>query len=328
MALLITDDDVAQLFTMEDAIDVVEEAFLQLSLGGASMVPRIATDPPQEPGHSYLRWLMPGTLHQQGIMGIRLLIASTPGTQPPRRARFVMVLFDSTTGALLGLMENDQMGRIRTGAVTAVGVKHLARKNCTRLALFGSSKYAATQAVGVCAVSPIEQIKIYSPTPEHRQDFATSVEGLVDAEVMAVDSGEEALADADIVVTVTNARNPIFPSDQIQPGMHLSVVGSSIPDMREVDEATLLKSKVVVEFMDQALKEAGDLVIPIARGTYKKEDIYAEMADVVAGKVPGRESDEEITLFKFNGIAIEDIACAGKVYQLAKERGIGVEFSF
>ncbi len=328
MALLITDNDVSNLLAMEDAIDVVEEAFRQLALGGASMPPRIATDPPQGPGHSYLRWLMPGTIHQLGIMGAKILVAASPGTTPPRRARFIILLFDSATGDMLAMVQGEDLSRIRTGAVTAVGIKHLARKECTRLALFGSSKYAAMQAVGVCAVSPIQEISIYSPTPEHRQSFAATLRPLVDAEVIAAETTEGALGGADIVVTVTNARNPVFSGDHIEEGMHLSVVGSSIPDMREVDEATLHKSKVVVEFMDQALKEAGDLVIPISQGTYNKADIYAEMADVVAEKVPGRESDQEITLFKFNGIAIEDIACAGKVYQLAKERGMGTEFDF
>ena len=328
MALLITDNDVSNLLTMEDAINVVEEAFRQLALGGASMPPRIATDPPQGPGHSYLRWLMPGTIHQLGIMGAKILVAASPGTTPPRRARFIILLFDSATGDMLAMVQGENLSRIRTGAVTAVGIKHLARKECTRLALFGSSKYAAMQAVGVFAVSPIQEISIYSPTPEHRQSFAATLRPLVDAEVIAAETAEGALGGADIVVTVTNARNPVFSGDHIEEGMHLSVVGSSIPDMREVDEATLHKSKVVVEFMDQALKEAGDLVIPISQDTYNKADIYAEMADVVAGKVPGRESDQEITLFKFNGIAIEDIACAGKVYQLAKERGMGTEFDF
>jgi len=328
MPLLISNSDVREILSMADAIEAVEESFRQLALGGASMVPRIAVPPPEGPGHSYLRWLMPGTIHQLGIMGIKILVAFSPGTDPPRQGRFIILLFDSTDGALLAQVEGDDINRIRTGAITAVGVKHLARKDCSRLALFGSARYAAMQAVAVCAVSPIRQIRIYSPTPEHRRECAAQVDQMVEAEVRAVDSAEEALDGADIVVTVTNAREPIFSGDLIRPGTHLSVVGSSIPTMREVDEVTLHKSKVVVEHRDQALKEAGDLVIPIAQGTYKAEDIYAEMADVVVGKVAARESDEEITLFKFNGIVIEDIACAGKVYQLAREHGKGVEFTF
>ena len=328
MALLITDAQVADILTMEDAIDAVEEAFRLLASGGASMPPRISTSPPASPGHSYLRWLMPGTLHEQGIMGAKILVASSPGTTPPRPARFIILLFDSTSGEMLAMVQGEDISRIRTGAVTAIGVKHLARRECSKLALFGSSKYAAMQGVGVCAVRAVQEISIFSPNPEHRQNFAKALDSLVPAGVKAAGSSEEALADADIVVTVTNAREPIFSGDLVQPGMHLSVVGSSIPDMREVDEATLHKSKVVVEFMDQALKEAGDLVIPISQGTYSRENIYAEMADVVAGKVRGRVSDDEITLFKFNGIAVEDIACAGRVYQLARERGVGAEFNF
>ena len=327
MALLLTDEEIGQVFTMEDAVQAVEECFRQWALGGASLPPRIAVPPPNSPGHFYLRWLMPGTVHSAGGMGAKLLVSPSPGTPPPARSRFVLLLFDSTDGSILALMQGTALSHIRTGAVTGVGTKYLAREDSRSLAIFGSSKYAAMQAVGVCAVRPIDNIKVYSPNPDHRRSFAKEVERLTKANVLAVDTGAEALTNSDVVVTVTNSREPVFDGNLLEAGIHLSVVGSSIPDQREVDVTTLRRSKVVVEYLDQALKEAGDLVIPIKEGVYSADDVYAEISQVVSGEVPARVSEDEITLFKFNGIAIEDIACALKAYQRAVDHGVGVEFN-
>ena len=323
MPLFLQEEDVRQLLTMEDAIEAVEGAFRLWAEGGASMVPRMASSPPDIPGHFYLRWMMPGTIHELGVMGAKMLIVAAPGTQPPRRGRFIVLLFDSSDGSLLALVEADALSRIRTGAVTAVGTKHLARERSATLGIFGSAGYAPMQAVAVCAVCPIQKIKVYSPTPENRRRFADELEGLLKREVVPVESSREAVVGSDIVVTVSNAVTPVFAGELLEPGTHVTAVGSSIPDHREVDDQTVLRSKIVVEYMEQALKEAGDLVIPISNGVITAQSVYAELAEIVGGKKPGRVSDDEITLFKFNGIAIEDIACALKVYQRARERGMG-----
>ncbi|MBI4200618.1 MAG: ornithine cyclodeaminase family protein [Chloroflexi bacterium] len=326
MALFFSETDVADLLPMEDAIDAVEEGFRHLARGGASMVARLAADPPPFPGHYFLKWLMPGTLDALGVMGMKLILGAAPGTGARREARFQVLLFESQNGSLLAYMDGTELTKIRTGAVTAVGTKYLARPDAQTLGIFGSAQYAPMQAVGVCAVRPIKKIKVYSPTPEHRRRFAQELERLLRREVVAVDSSDQAVKGSDIVVTVTNAREPVFRGELLEEGAHVSAAGSSLPDHREVDDQTVLRSKIVVEHREQALKESGDLAIPIARGVITPDAIHAELKDVVGGGRPGRVSDSEITLLKFNGVAIEDIACALAIYRRATREGKGQEF--
>ena len=328
MALLLNEKDVSELLTMEDAIDAVEESFRHWAQGGASMVPRYTMPAPEMPGQYYLRWIMSGTLRMMGVMGAKVLVAASPGTPPPRRGRFLVLLFDPQDGSLLALIEGVALTKIRTGAVTAVGTKYLSRESSATLGIFGSADYASMQAIAVCAVRPIQRIKVYSPTPEHRRRFAQEMERLLEREVIPVDTSRDAVSGSDIIVTVSNAVEPVFQGELLEGGTHINAVGSSIPEHREVDDQTVLRSKIVVEYKDQALKEAGDLVIPINNGVISPRDIYAEIAEVVEGSKPGRVSADEITLFKFNGIAIEDIACGLKVYQRAKELGRGAEVAF
>ena len=323
MPLLLTDQDVGQLLTMEDAVDAVEEAFRLWHHGEATMDPRFASTPPNAPGRHFLRWLMPCTIYGLNVMGAKLLISATPGTEPRRPADYAVLLFDARDGSLMALVQGPELSRIRTGAVTAVGTKYLARESSETLGVFGSAEYAPMQLVGVCAVRPIKRVKVFSPTREHRLRFAQDMERLIDREVVPVESSQEAVVDSDIIVTVTNSTTPVFDGAHLRPGTHIAAAGSSIPNHRETDDLTVRRSKIVVEYMDQALREAGDLVIPMNNGVIGQQDIYAEIAEIIGGAKPGRVSDEEITLFKFNGIAIEDVACAMKVYQRAQEKGIG-----
>ena len=323
MPLLLTEQDVGQLLTMENAIDAVEEAFRLWYQGEATMEPRFTAKAPSTPGKHFIRWLMPCTMYGLDVMGAKLLIGATPGTEPRQGANFVVLLFDARDGSLMAMVEGIELSRIRTGAVTAVGTKYLSRERSDTLGVFGSGEYAPMQLVGVCAVRPIKRVKVFSPTPEHRLQFARDMESLIEREVIPVDTSQEAVVDSDIIVTVTNSTNPVFDGAHLRPGTHIVAAGSSIPHHRETDDLTIRRSKIVVEYLDQALREAGDLVIPMNNGVIGRQDIYAEITEIIAGAKPGRVSDEEITLFKFNGIAIEDVACAMKVYQRAQERGIG-----
>lgn len=328
MVLLLNENDVRELLTMEDAIEAVEGSFRDWARGEASMVPRQTMPTPERPGQYYLRWMMLGTLPGMGVMGAKVLVTASPGSSTPKKARFLILLFSPADGSMLALIEGSHLTKVRTGAVTGVGTKYLSRESSTTLGIFGSADYALTQAMAVCAVRPIEHIKVYSPTPEHRKKAAKEMEDLLEREAKPVGNSRDAVSGSDIIVTVSNAVEPVFNGQDLARGTHISAVGSSIPDHREVDDETVLRSKIVVEYKEQALKEAGDLVIPISNGVISPEDIYAGIAEIVGGSKPGRVSADEITLFKFNGIAIEDVACGLKVYQRAKEQGRGTEVSF
>ena len=323
MPLLLNDLEVEDLLRMEDAIEVVEEALRQLAVGGASMVARITTKPPDAPGKYYLRWLMPGTIHSMGVMGAKFLVAPSRGYEPSGPTRLMVLLFDTNDGSLLAAMSGRTLSTIKTGAVSGVGTKYLSRPDSRTLGIIGSTRLAEAQALAISIVRSIERIKVYSPTPAHRKRCAWAIAKTVDAEVTAVDTSDEAVSGSDIVVTATNSKEPVFRGTLLEPGTHLNVIGSSLPDHREVDDHTIRNSKIVAEHVEQALMEAGDLVIPICNGLMMPADVYGEISEIVAGKKPGRESAEEITLFKTNGIAVEDIACAFAVYQCAREQGIG-----
>ena len=325
MALLFTDKDVGRLLTMEDAITAVEDVFRQWAQGEASLVPRMVATPPDTPGHYYLRWFMPGAIYGSGVIGAKILIVQTPGTEPRKRGTYSVLLFDSQDASLLAAIEGTTLTKIRTGAVTGAAAKYLARPSSATLGIFGTGAYAPAQVVAICTVLPIQRVKVYSRNPTNRQRFAQELRSLVKCDVTPVDSSQEVVVGSDVVVTVTNSSTPVFDGELLEAGTFISAAGSSNPNNRETDDRTILRSKIVVEYMEQALKEAGDLVIPIGNGVITAQDVYAELAEVIGGKKPGRVSDDEITLFKFNGIAIEDIACALRVYQRAWEQGVGAE---
>ena len=327
MALLFNDKDVYRLLSMDDAIEAVDDAFRLWSNGEASLVPRINTVAPETPGHYYLRWFMPGTIYGRGVIGAKILLVVTPGTKPRKEATYAVLLFDAEDASLLAVIEGSALSKIRTGAVTGVAAKYLARESSSTMGIFGTADYAPDQVLAVCAVRPIQKIKIYSRNSENRLRFANDIKALVGCEVVTMENSEDTVVGSDIVVTVTDSSMPVFDGDLLEPGTFISAAGSSKPDCRETDDRTLLRSKIVVEYIDQAMKEAGDLVIPIADGVITKENIYAQIDEIVAGKKRGRVSEEEIFLFKYNGIAIEDIACALKIYENGRARGESSSFS-
>lgn len=326
MALFISENDVSELLTMDEAVGAIEDVFKQWANGKATLVPRFSVDPPNEPGNVYPRWFMPAMLYGSGVVGVKILLFSVPGSSGPTKEEYLILIFDAVDGSVLAHVEGKELTKIRTGAVTAVATKYLAQKKSRSLGILGSSKYAEMQAIGVCSVRDIDMIRVFSPNYANCSDFANRLRGSLDVEINACRSSEAVVKQSDIIVTVTNSKEPVFSGDWISKGTHINAVGSSFPDSREVDDVTVSKSKVVVEYMNQALLEAGDIVIPISNGTITKDDIYGEISSVVSGKMPGRASEDEITLFKSNGVALEDVACALKVFQKAKILGGGKEF--
>lgn len=321
--LLLSSRDVLELLTMDEAIDSVEESFRHLAAGLARQEPRLTLTPPATENTAYFRRVMPGLVHGMGVLGLKLLIGSS--SSEPHRVNGIEILFDSHDGSLLAIIqEGSALTKIRTGAVSALGAKYLARSEATRLGIFGVGEFASTQALGICKVRNIRQIKVYSRTKDNRERFARELQDTMKVEVKAAATTEEILKESDIVVTVTNSKSPVFPGELLRDGTHISAVGSSVPTSRELDDITILRSKIVVELFEQTMRESGDLVIPIQNGVIDQEHIHAELADVVTGRKSGRESDSEITLFKFNGIAVEDIACCSRLYQRAIEANAGI----
>jgi Predicted ornithine cyclodeaminase, mu-crystallin homolog len=218
------------------------------------------------------------------------------------------------------------MGMIRTGATTGVATKYMARADSREVGIFGTGWQAKGQLMGVAAVREINKVKAYSRNPEGREAFCDEMQRLLGIKVIPVDKPEDIISGADIVITSTTSFDPVFKGEWLEEkGVHINAIGGNFLFKREIDEATLRQSDIiVVESKEQSKIEAGDFLPAIEKGRLHWDQIH-ELCDVVLGKIKGRREDKDITLFKSLGIAIEDIAIAAHIYKLAKERSLGQE---
>ncbi|RMF92569.1 MAG: ornithine cyclodeaminase family protein [Nitrospinota bacterium] len=314
MVLFLQEKDVQQILTMEMTLQALEEAFREQGLGKATNRPRSRIRVP----HGILH-LMSAGIPSMRAMGYKAYTSFREGT------RFHFLLYDTESGRLEAIMEADWLGKMRTGAASGLATKYMAREDAHTLGLFGTGWQASTQVQAICAVRNITQIKVYSRNPERRQRFVQEIRPLVSAEVLPVEKPEEAVKGMDIIATITNARTPVFQGEWLEEGTHINAAGSNALIRQEIDETTVQRSsRIIVDSIEQSQIESGDLMIPIEKGKIYWESVH-ELKDVVTGAVPGRTSPQEITLFKSNGIALEDVATAARVYAVAKAEGIGQE---
>ena len=327
MALVLREDDVRALLTMPDVVAVLDAAFRQQGDGRTRNQPRTRIVEPEGP-HGVLHVLsafvpgLPGHPEREGpgLMGLKAY------TGFPSGVRFAVLLYSGEDGRLLALVEADLLGQMRTGAASGVATRYLARDDARTVALLGTGGQARAQALAVCAVRPIERMYVYGRTLARRDAFiATLAEELPRVELVPAASAEAAVRAAEVIVTATTAREPFLHGEWLRPGTHLNVMGSNWHHRREVDTETVeLSAVVAVDALDQAHIEAGDLIIPVDEGRWDWGRAV-ELGRIVAGHVPGRTDRQQITLFKSLGIGLEDVATAGLVYALARERGVGHE---
>ena len=260
----------------------------------------------------------------QGVFGYK----AYPSFAGPGGAKMMVMLYDYESGQLLSCMEAGRLGQIRTGAASGLATRYMAREDASTVAVIGSGFQARTQLEAVCAVRDIKQARVFSRRQERREDFARRSSERLDVDVQAVDSAQECVEGADIVIAITSAREPVVLGDWLAEGTHVNAAGGNHWQRREIDEAAVLRSElIVVDDLEQAKVECGDLMWLEARGSFRWGMAH-ELSDVVAGCVPGRVSQEGVTLFESMGIALEDIAAAELVYRKAREQGIGVELPF
>lgn len=312
--LLLTEQDVASVLTMPDCIDALEQAFRRQDEGDVQNHPRRRLHVPN------------GTFHimEAADLGLnRMAIKAYASFRPA--TRFLVLLYDTTNGDLLALIEADYLGRMRTGAATGVATRYMAREDSRTLGLFGAGWQAETQARAVAAVRPLAKVLVYSRTEQKRDAFARKLAATLQTTVVPVDSPEKALRGADVVVTATTSRTPVFDGSLLEEGTHVNAVGSNVLIKAEVDSATVERAaRVIVDSIEQSKHEAGDLLVPLETRKFLWERAH-ELHEVVAGRVPGRANAAEISLFKSNGIALEDTAAASLVYERARAQRIGRE---
>jgi len=253
----------------------------------------------------------------EGLMGLKVY------TVARGVARFVVLLYSTTTGELLALIEADYLGQMRTGAATGVATKYLARPDARFAAIIGTGLQARSQLQAVSEVRKLERVRAYGRDPARRANFCQEMNERLGLEMVAAESAEEAVRDAEIVITMTNTVKPVLSGEWLAPGTHVNAAGANFAFRREVDEETIRRASLIaVDSLEQAKIEAGDLIEPFKQDP-SGWDRVRELAEVVSGKLPGRGSPDQITLFKSVGIATWDIAAASRVYQRAQKEGLG-----
>ncbi|QWI59108.1 ornithine cyclodeaminase family protein [Bacillus mycoides] len=268
--------------------------------------------------------IMPSVAEGLEALGLKVVTVAPHNKKIGKKTiNGIVMLSDFKTGEPLALLEGSYLTMIRTGALSGVATKHLARHNAKNLCIIGTGEQAKGIAEAVLAVRDIEKIILYNRTEEKAYAFAQYIQGKLGKPAYVYTNPNEAISEADIIITTTNASTPVF-SEKLQKGVHINAVGSFRPSMQELPSHAIANAnKVVVESKEAALEETGDLQVPIKEGLFEASDIHAELGQIISGEKAGRENDEEITIFKSVGLAVVDIIVAKYLYEKAVECGMG-----
>jgi ornithine cyclodeaminase/alanine dehydrogenase-like protein (mu-crystallin family) len=323
LVIIINEDDVRANLKMKDCINSIESCLIDQANNECISPLRTTVDlgigrsryNPQQTG--FLR-LLPGALKRAGYIGIKVYVDVSPDWSD----RTVFYLYGAKRGEFLAIISADLLSDIRTGAVGGVAIKYLSKADSSTLGLFGTGRQARTQLEAAMNVRNIKHVKVISRDPEHAKKFVSEMETRFSTDFEACTNPLDVIG-ADIIITATTSSEPLFPGERAANGVHINAIGASFSSAREVDSNVVSRAKIVVNLKEQALKENGEFLIPLARKELSSIQIYGELCYIVAGKIRGRINDEEVTLFKFNGTAIWDIAAGALVYEKAKELGFG-----
>jgi ornithine cyclodeaminase len=315
--LLASHADVTELLPMRDCMDAMSGVLRALAEGKAFLPLRTVI---RLAGTNNAFALMPAMLDSPRALGAKI-IAVFPGNDrtPYDSHQGVVLLFETEHGRLVAIIDASSITAIRTAAVSGVATRLLARDDSRTLALLGAGVQASTHLEAMAIARPIEQVRVWSRTPERARRFAARTNGRFDLSVEAVPSARAAVDRADIICTVTASREPVLMGEWITPGTHVNAVGASIPSARELDSAAVARARLYVDRRESAVNEAGDFLIPRQEGTIGDDHIIGELGDVLVGSTPGRSGREEITLFKSLGLAVEDLAAAHLILEKARE---------
>ena len=330
--LILNAADVRQALPMPLAVEAMKQAFAAFSDGKALVPPRIHLSIPR---HSGVSFIMPSFVDADTTADQTLavkVVSLFDGNQARGLARIqaAVVVLEPDTGRPIALLDGAMLTAIRTAAASGAATDLLARRNCRTVALFGAGVQAITHLFAMCAVRPIEKIFVCGRTPSKVAALIAEFAGrpAIPAELIAADSPQQALADADIVCCTTSSKTPIFGDADLKPGVHINAVGSYTPQAREVPPETVRRALVVVDSRHAAWEEAGDLIQPMQAGLIDREHIHAELGELVLGRRPGRADDQQMTLFKSVGLAVQDAVAARVALENAARLTVGQEVAW
>ncbi len=328
MALLLTKSDVMRVLDMKSTMAIVEKAFAEFAQGSVDMPARTPIAVPAEHG---LALFMPAMIRGMGALGAKIVTVypKNPKQYALPTVLGMIVLLDPKTGAPIALMDGGFLTAMRTGSVSGIATKHMANPDAKIGAILGAGVQAQTQVWAMVEAHPFEKILVFSlDPPDAIEAFCAQMTAQHELPFERADSAEAAVRAADVLTLATSAAQPIIEYAWLNKGCHINAVGSHSPTMRELDEVTVCSARIIADDRDACLAESGDFIIPMNERKWDASMIVGDLGAVVTGAVAGRTNTDEITLFKSNGLAIQDISTAYAVYQRAVEMGVGVEFEF
>jgi len=309
--LILSDQDIAKLLTMEEAIFAVEQAFKEYAKETVDMPDRSTI---MIEKHNGSISFMPSYLQNAQVQATKIIsiYPDNPRKNLPTTIAWIIVI-DPETGMIKAFMDGTYVTAMRTGAITGVAAKYLARKDAKTVTVFGAGVQARTQVWAIKTVRDIEQVRVYDPIQATAEKFVAEMSKKLGIEVIQIDSPQKAVYGSDIIITATTSSQPVLKCEWMDKKTHVSAIGAFYPNYRELDTATIAEAKVVVDDLDAVMREAGDILIPLKEGAITKDHIYAELKDLVSGEKRGRLSEDGLTVFKTVGLAIQDASVAKMV---------------
>mgnify|MGYP001315241567 FL=1 len=316
MAVFLTENDVKKLINMDITLKSLDEALFIPDDGQMINSPRS-------------RLLLPnGFLNFMSavVPSINMMGHKTYGVVRGHIPKFYIHLFSTETGELLAIIEASELGRIRTGASSGIATKYLANDDASSVGIIGTGYQSGPQLEAICKVRKISKAKVFSRNVEKREKFKSKMEKQINnIEIEPVNSAQECVEDVDIIVTITTSRDPVVKGEWIRDGVHINAAGANHWMRRELDyEVVKRANHIIVDDVEQAKIECGDLIFPVERGSMRWQQVY-NLSDVVKGSYSGRTNKSDVTLFESQGLAIQDILVGTEIYNLACATGVGKE---
>ena len=327
MVLILSKSQLRSVLTMGDCIDAVEEAFREFALGTATMPTRVSLSLEDKAG-----WLgvIPAYLARAGSLSTKIVsvYANNATVHGLSNVLATVILNDAETGEPVAILEGSYVTAMRTGAVSGVATKYLARTDSEVVGIFGAGVQARKQLQAVHEVRKIQSVIVYDTDKDRARDFLADVSGTSKLSISVASTPSELVRASDIIVTATTSTAPVLNGRDVKAGTHINAIGAFTPTSREIDDETVSTSKIVVDSVDAALAEAGDILIPLRHGVIQRQDIWAELGEIITGKKSARTSAQEKTLFKSVGLGIQDAAVAKLAFEKARRLGVGTQFDF
>lgn len=320
--LIVNQDEVGRLLPMGECMEVMGEALKALAKGEVLLPLRPIMWLPE--GRGALAMMPAYAGGDAAALGLKV-ICIFPGNQGTVYDSHpgVVMLFDTEHGQPLAIMDASEVTAIRTAAISGVATRLLAREDAGDLAILGSGTQARTHLAAMIEARPVRRVRVWSRAAEHARRFAAAAGRRYGIAVEAVEDARAAVAGADLICTTTASAEPVLLGEWIAPGAHINAVGSSTPGTRELDTAAVARARLYVDRRESTLNEAGDFLIPKSEGAIDDAHIQGEIGELLLGRVAGRTSPEEVTLFKSLGLAIEDVAAAQYIFAKAQAEQAG-----